>query len=237
MDDRLNTAKGDNVAKRSARPVSKPTEKQTLNLFNVTFKTDAQRDAWDAIKSSDVTFLIGAAGSGKSHLAMGYAIGEVLAGRKTKIVLTRPIVEAGEKLGFLPGDFDEKVAPYMLPLMDCLAKIAGDSKSERRAAVNHAIEVAPLAYMRGRTFDDAVLVFDEAQNATYGQIKLALSRIGKNCQVIVTGDPDQTDLDDSGLMDAVDALDGVAGISIVEFDTTDIVRHPVVGRILRAMQE
>lgn len=224
------------MAKRSARPVSKPTEKQTLNLFNVQFKTDAQRDAWDAIKSSDVTFLIGAAGSGKSHLAMGYSIGEVLAERRSKIVLTRPIVEAGERLGFLPGDFDEKVAPYMLPLMDCLSKIAGDSKSERRQIVNQAIEVAPLAYMRGRTFDDAVVVFDEAQNATYGQIKLALTRIGKNTKVIVTGDLEQTDLPDSGLSDVIDDLEGVPGISVIEFDTSDIVRHPVVGRILRAMK-
>lgn len=223
------------MAKRSARPVSKPHEKQSLNLFSINFKTEAQRDAFDAIKESDVTFLIGAAGSGKSHVAMGYSIGEVLDARRTKIVLTRPIVEAGERLGFLPGDFDEKVAPYMLPLFDCLTKIAGDPKSDRRRKVEEAIEVAPLAYMRGRTFDDAVIIFDEAQNATYGQIKLLLTRIGKNSKVIVTGDPDQTDLPDSGLDEAVDRLQDVQGISVVEFDASDVVRHPVVSRILRAM--
>tara|TARA_Y100000034_G_scaffold48390_1_gene59746 strand:+ start:722 stop:1390 length:669 start_codon:yes stop_codon:yes gene_type:complete len=206
--------------------------------FRVELLNEGQEMAYAAYKQHDVAFLVGPAGVGKSHCAMLFAIQEVLAKTKRKIVLTRPIVESGESLGYLPGDFHEKVNPYMMPLYDCLEKMVGREGSWRDS-VDRSIEVAPLAYMRGRTFDDAVCIFDEAQNASKMQIKLFLSRLGKNSKMIVTGDPEQSDLnsrDESPLMDIVHRLETVVGVGIVEFTKSSIVRHDLVSKILERLE-
>lgn len=203
--------------------------------FKLEYANAAQKLAWQVIEQHDVVFLLGPAGTGKTHLAMAYAISELLAKRKKKIVLTRPIVEAGEKLGFLPGTFEEKVNPYMLPLLDCITKCVG-SAGGQFDAVNRAMEFAPLAFMRGRTFDDSICIFDESQNATMSQMKLFLTRLGKNSKMIVTGDPSQTDLiGNTSLQDVVDKVQGVEGIGLVEMKANSIVRHPLVGKIIEKL--
>ena len=199
------------------------------------FLNSTQKVAWSAFEQNEVLFLIGPAGSGKSHLATAFAISEVLSKKKHRIILTRPIVEAGEKLGFLPGDFGQKVDPYMLPLYDCIGKLVGWEGPEREK-INRAVEVAPIAYMRGRTFDDAVCIFDEAQNATYMQLRLFLTRFGKNSKIIVTGDPTQSDLPgEIALARVIDKLETLSGVGIVKFDNTNIVRNPLVASILERL--
>jgi phosphate starvation-inducible protein PhoH and related proteins len=203
--------------------------------FHLEFKNLAQKIAWGGFEQHDVLFLIGPAGTGKSHLAVAFAVNEILSRRKRRIILTRPIVEAGESLGFLPGTFDEKVNPYMLPLFDCLGKLVGWDGPQREA-VNNCIEVAPLAYMRGRTFDDAICIFDEAQNATMMQLKLFLTRFGENSKIIVTGDPSQSDLKGNvALSEVVDRLQSLEGVGIIEFKANSIVRHPLVGKIIEKL--
>jgi len=203
-------------------------------------RTKSQATAIETINNNDMTFLLGAAGSGKTFLAMAYAINAVLAKQVTYIILTRPIVEAGEKLGFLPGTFGEKVDPYMQPLYDTMDILIG-KQSAQREIINKAVVLAPLCYMRGKTFHDAICVFDEAQNATYLQLKLFLSRFGSNSKVIVTGDPDQSDLCDRGhsgyvaLTDVVNKLRDVKNIGFHEFNPNDVVRHPLVAEILRRL--
>lgn len=167
---------------------------------------------------------------------MAYAIDAILQKRRTHIVLTRPIVEAGERLGYLPGTFGEKVNPYMQPLYDTMDTLLG-RHSPRREIVNKAIVLAPLCYMRGRTFNDAICIFDEAQNASYAQLKLFLSRFGQNSQIVVTGDPQQSDLPYSPppLSDVIGKLRNIAGIGLVAFDNNDVVRHPLVSAILKKL--
>lgn len=206
--------------------------------FNLEFLNSEQRLAYEQFDKNDVLFLLGPAGSGKSHLACAFAISEILAKRKKKIVLTRPIVEAGESLGFLPGSFEEKVHPYMLPMYDCIERCVGRDGPQREF-INKAIEIAPVAYLRGRTFLDAVCIFDEAQNATLMQMKLFLTRFGQNSKVIVTGDPNQSDLRGGSrtLVDIVNKLKGVKGISVIEFSANSIVRHPLIAEILSRLEE
>jgi phosphate starvation-inducible PhoH-like protein len=167
---------------------------------------------------------------------MAYAINAVLTRQCEKIVLTRPIVESGEKLGFLPGSFGEKVNPYMQPLYDALEVMVGRGGGQREV-INKAIVLAPLCYMRGRTFDNSICVFDEAQNASYMQLKLFLSRFGQNTQFIITGDPEQSDLysRDVPLMDVVKKLQSVGEIGTIRFDNADIVRHPLISKILKKL--
>lgn len=205
--------------------------------FHLEFLHPAQKMAWAGFQQHDVLFLIGPAGCGKSHLATAFAINEVLQRRKKKIVLTRPIVESGESLGYLPGDLHEKVNPYMLPLYDCMKKLGGDNAAQRET-INSAVEIAPLAYMRGRTFDDAVCIFDEAQNATKAQLKLFLTRFGKNSKVIITGDPKQSDLrlDDVPLVEVMVRLETLPGIGIVAFNKDSIVRHGLISSILDRLE-
>lgn len=223
----MKKAKGDDTASKSSKI-----------KFHLEFLTSAQKMAWAAFQDHDVLFLTGPAGVGKSHLAMAFAINEVLQKKKKRIILTRPIVEAGESLGYLPGEFEEKVGPYMLPLFDCLRRLVGVDGPQREI-IDRCIEVAPIAYMRGRTFDDATCIFDEAQNATMSQLRLFLSRFGENSKIIVTGDPDQSDLPQnaSGFVDVMRRVETIPGIGIVEFKPDQIVRHPLVGQILDRLKD
>jgi phosphate starvation-inducible PhoH-like protein len=231
-------ARNSRKAARAQRKEQKQ-EKQAQNIYtplNIQLRTETQNLAWSTMNEKLVTFLLGTAGSGKTFLAMAYAINAVLTRQCEKIVLTRPIVESGEKLGFLPGSFGEKVNPYMQPLYDALEAMVGKSGSQREV-INKSLVLAPLCYMRGRTFDNSICIFDEAQNASYLQLKLFLSRFGQNTQFIVTGDPDQSDLysRDVPLMDVVKRLQPVSEIGTIRFDNADVVRHPLVAKILKKL--
>lgn len=206
-------------------------------VFHLEFLNQAQKLAWAAFDQHDVLFLLGPAGCGKTHLACAFAISEVLGNRKRKIVLTRPIVEAGEKLGYLPGTFEEKVNPYMMPMYDCIEKCVG-REGGQRDKINQSIEIAPIAFMRGRTFDDAVCIFDEAQNATMSQLKLFMTRFGQNSKIIITGDPKQSDIgSDSALMPVVKKLEELQGIGVIHFKSSSIVRHPLIASILEKLED
>ena len=205
--------------------------------FHMEFKNIAQKMAFSAFEQHDVLFLLGPAGTGKTHLACAFAIGEIIAKKKKRIIITRPIVESGESLGYLPGTFEEKVHPYMMPIYDCVGKLVGYEGPERER-IDRCLEKAPLAYLRGRTFDNCVAIFDEAQNASMMQLKLFLTRMGDNCKIIVTGDPRQSDLrGDVALTEVVRRLECEPGIGIVEFKANSIVRHPLVGRIIDRLED
>lgn len=204
--------------------------------FHIEFKNSAQSMAWAAFNQHDVLFLTGPAGTGKSFLACAFAIEQILNRQRQRIVITRPIVESGESLGYLPGEFEEKVHPYMMPMYDCMDKLVGKEGpwSDR---VNAALEVAPLAYMRGRTFDDAVCIFDEAQNASMMQLKLFLTRFGENSKVIITGDPTQSDLPgEVALVNVMHRLRSLPGVGFLQFKAGHIVRHPLVGQIIEKLE-
>jgi phosphate starvation-inducible PhoH-like protein len=189
-----------------------------------------------AFDRADLTFGIGPAGTGKTYLAVAYAAAMIERGTVERLILSRPAVEAGERLGFLPGDMREKVDPYLRPLYDALHDMMAFDKVER-GLTSGTIEVAPLAFMRGRTLQNAVIILDEAQNTTSMQMKMFLTRLGENSKMIVTGDPSQIDLPPgqvSGLVEATGLLRGVEGIAQVRFTAADVVRHPLVGRIVEA---
>lgn len=202
-------------------------------------RTDGQGRYVQAMKTHDMVICVGPAGTGKTYLAVGMAVSLLRAGQVKKIVLVRPAVEAGERLGFLPGDLAAKVNPYLRPLFDALNDIM-EPEQVRRYMDNDVIEIAPLAYMRGRTLNNSVIIMDEAQNATVPQTKMFLTRMGNNSRVVVTGDLTQTDLPKtipSGLADAVQRLRDVEGLSIVYLDESDIVRNPLVSRIVKAYED
>ncbi len=201
-------------------------------------KTDTQRRYVSAIKNNDVVFGVGPAGTGKTYLAMAVALSHLKDQRVNKIILTRPAVEAGEKLGFLPGSIAEKVDPYLRPLYDALYDMVDYDKVMYMLERN-IIEIAPLAFMRGRTLNDSFIILDEAQNATKEQMKMFLTRIGFGSKVVITGDITQIDLpkkEHSGLVEALRVLEGVEGIDFVWFSQDDVVRHPIVARIIEAYE-
>src|SRR5580698_7882029 len=201
-------------------------------------KTLTQRRYVDAIEHCDLTFGIGPAGTGKTYLAVAMAVSALLSKRVNRIVLTRPAVEAGERLGFLPGTLQEKVDPYLRPLYDAMYEMIEADKVEKLLERN-TIEIAPLAFMRGRTLSDSFIIMDEAQNATPEQMKMALTRQGFNSKMVVTGDPTQVDLPGaqrSGLIEVIDVLRGVEGIRFVQFDDRDVVRHSLVQKIVKAYE-
>lgn len=195
-----------------------------------------QRRYIHAMKKNDIVFGIGPAGTGKTYLAVVMAVRALKQGYVKKIILTRPAVEAGESLGFLPGDLKEKVDPYLRPLYDALHDILGQEYTQRMME-RGVIEIAPLAYMRGRTLDDSFVILDEAQNTTGVQIKMFLTRLGFSSKMVITGDPSQVDLPKgvkSGLSIAANILSGVSGLSFITLEQTDVVRHPLVQRIIEA---
>ena len=197
-------------------------------------KTLGQKSYYYALKNNDVVFGIGPAGTGKTYLAVVFAVAALKNNEVKKIILTRPAVEAGENLGFLPGDLKEKVDPYLRPLYDALYDMLGVEQTEKLMEKG-VIEIAPLAYMRGRTLEDAYVILDEAQNTTDNQMKMFLTRLGFRSKMIVTGDISQIDLPrntTSGLIRALDILEGVKGMSFIHLSAMDVVRHPVVQRII-----
>ncbi|CAN5150382.1 PhoH family protein [soil metagenome] len=202
-------------------------------------RTAGQRDYLGAIQKNDIVFGIGPAGTGKTYLAVAMAVAALKKEQVSRIVLTRPAVEAGEALGFLPGDLQEKITPYLRPLYDSLRDMLEPEEIERLVA-RQTIEVAPLAYMRGRTLSDAFVILDEAQNTTMEQMFMLLTRIGQNSKCVVTGDVTQIDLPSnkrSGLVEALQALKSVSGISMVYFNERDVVRHELVRAIINAYQQ
>lgn len=206
---------------------------------DVTARGPGQRAYVAAMEKNDLVLAVGPAGTGKTFLAMTLAVMALNAKRISRIILTRPAVEAGEKLGFLPGSLEEKVLPYLRPLYDALFELVGTERSEELLA-HGVIEVAPLAFMRGRTLNDAFVILDEGQNTTPEQMKMALTRLGFGSKMVVTGDVTQIDLpagNKSGLMDAIDLLENVTGVSVCRLSEKDVVRHPLVQSIVKAYDE
>ena len=205
---------------------------------SVIARSEKQSDYIKALKENDIVMSLGPAGTGKSFLAVSVAITLLMEKKIERVILSRPAVEAGEKLGFLPGDMKEKVDPYLRPLYDALYELFGVEKIDKKIETGE-IEIAPLAFMRGRTLKNCFAILDEAQNATETQIKMFLTRIGENSKLVVNGDPSQVDLinkNDSGLIKSKNILKDLKEIKIIEFDHNDVVRHPLVSKIIKAYQ-
>ncbi len=201
-------------------------------------RSSTQVTYMEELTRKDVIFALGPAGTGKTYLAVAQAVSQLITGSVDRLILSRPAVEAGERLGFLPGDMKEKVDPYLRPLYDALYDTLPAEQVERRIASGE-IEIAPLAFMRGRTLANAFIILDEAQNTTTAQMKMFLTRFGEGSRMVICGDPKQVDLPQpgvSGLADAVGRLEGVEGIGVVRFNVADVVRHPIVGRIVQAYE-
>ncbi|WP_251555016.1 PhoH family protein [Neobacillus muris] len=212
---------------------------KTVKGKTIRVKTIGQRQYIMAIRNNDLIFGIGPAGTGKTYLAVVMAVNALKNGEVNRIILTRPAVEAGESLGFLPGDLKEKVDPYLRPLYDALHDVLGVEHTQRLIE-RGTIEIAPLAYMRGRTLEDAFVILDEAQNTTNKQMKMFLTRLGFGSKMVITGDQTQIDLPKgakSGLVEAEVILRNVKGIAFVKFEQSDVVRHPLVGRIIEAYEK
>lgn len=200
---------------------------------NIKPRSDGQAELMKAIEEKSLTLAIGPAGTGKTYLAIASAVQALEKGEIERIILSRPAMEAGESLGFLPGDLQEKMAPYLRPLYDSLGDRMG-GKRVRQMIDDGTIEIAPVGFMRGRTLNNAFVVIDEAQNCTYGQLKMLMSRLGWHSKMVITGDPEQSDLLDgvSGLKDIANRLEKVKNIGVVRLDHADIVRHPLVAELL-----
>jgi phosphate starvation-inducible PhoH-like protein len=222
----------------SLRELVESGKQRTFGKKVIAPKTITQRRYLSAIEHNDLTFGIGPAGTGKTYLAVAMAVNALLSKQVSRIILTRPAVEAGERLGFLPGTLQEKVDPYLRPLYDALHEMLDVEKTEKLFERN-TIEIAPLAFMRGRTLSDCFIIMDEAQNCTPEQMKMILTRQGFNSKMVVTGDPTQVDLGGghrSGLAEAVEVLRGIQGVQFVQFDDRDVVRHSLVQRIVKAYE-
>lgn len=206
----------------------------TYDGRQIVAKSINQKKYFDALQSSDIVFAVGAAGSGKTYLTVAYAMNLLKKNKIKKIIITRPVVEAGEKLGFLPGDLKEKIDPYLIPIYDAINDILGNEQAEKLIEKG-IIEIAPLAYMRGRTLDNAFIILDEGQNTTENQMKMFLTRLGFNSKMVVTGDITQIDLNKnivSGLVHAVTILKDIKEIKFINFSTVDVMRHPLVSKII-----
>ena len=214
-------------------PLGEEEQRDMSYVRHVRPQSANQKTFLDAMESSPLTLALGPAGTGKTYLAISAAVAALEEGKVGRIVLSRPAIEAGESLGFLPGDLQEKMAPYLRPLYDALSDRLG-GKRLRACLADGSIEIAPVAYMRGRTLNNAFIVIDEAQNCTYGQIKMLLTRLGWHSTMVLTGDPDQSDLLPglSGLADIAGRLEPLADVAVVRLGDSDIVRHPLVGAML-----
>src|SRR5947207_1836402 len=225
--------------KTTLRGLAEAGRQRSFGRRTVQPKSLNQRRYLDAIESHDMVFGIGPAGTGKTYLAVAMAISALISKRVNRIILARPAVEAGERLGFLPGTLQEKIDPYLRPLYDALYDMLEPEKVDRYLEKN-VIEIAPIAFMRGRTLNDSFVILDEAQNTTPEQMKMFVTRLGFNSKAVITGDVTQIDLPSarrSGLLEAVDVLKNVKGLSFVYFDEADVVRHHLVQRIIRAYDE
>ena len=223
----------------SLRGLAEAGKQRSFGRRTVQPKSINQRRYLEAIEKYDMVFGIGPAGTGKTYLAVAMAISALLAKRVNRIILARPAVEAGERLGFLPGTLQEKVDPYLRPLYDALYDMLDPEKVDRYLEKN-VIEIAPIAFMRGRTLNDSFVILDEAQNTTSEQMKMFVTRLGFNSKAVITGDVTQIDLPNyrrSGLLEALDILNNVDGLSFIWFDESDVVRHQLVQRIIRAYDE
>lgn len=198
--------------------------------WHFNFLNNYQKEAWDAIEKNEVIFLLGPAGTGKTQIATAYAAQAVLQKRARKFLLTRPMVTT-EQMGFLPGDANEKLHPFLIPILDSLDECCGKDGQDRKR-IDEAMEFAPLAFMRGRSFNWSIAMLDEAQNATTEQLKLFLTRIGKRSKLIITGDPYQSDLKNSGLMYIVDKLQDIEGVAIIKLPDAAQVRNPIITKML-----
>ena len=228
-----------NSGKKARRVSSNPQDNQThqkSEFKEVKPLNYIQETYLNCIKTSEIVFGIGSAGTGKTYVAASYAAGELFHRRTDKIILTRPNVETGRGLGFLPGTLEEKYEPYLDPFDQVFSRTLGKGFYEY-ALKSKAIEPRPLGFMRGATFDNAIVLVDEAQNATKMELKMLLSRIGRNTKMIISGDDEQSDIPDSGLMDAVDRLEGIAGIEVVRFLDSDIVRSKMCKSIILAYKK
>ncbi len=219
---------------KSEPPIMIRTRRKTIvprSATQITYMRSLARD--------DIIFALGPAGTGKTYLAVAQAVSQLISGSVQRLILSRPAVEAGEKLGFLPGDMKDKVDPYLRPLYDALYDCMPPEQVERRIASGE-IEIAPIAFMRGRTLADAFVILDEAQNTTREQMKMFLTRFGQNSRMVICGDPRQVDIPGgdrmSGLADAVEKLEGIEGFGTIRFTAADVVRHPIVGRIVEAYE-
>lgn len=228
------------AAKLSAAPAPKSVKAEAPSIKTpkrlISARSPNQAAYLENLNANDLTFGVGPAGTGKTYLAVAHAVGQLLSGAVDRIILSRPALEAGERIGFLPGDMKEKVDPFLRPLYDALNDMMHPDYIERRIAAGD-IEIAPIAFMRGRTLARAAVILDEAQNATPEQMKMFLTRLGEGAHMAVTGDPSQTDLpagQTSGLADALSVLHGVEGVGETHFTAADVVRHPLVARIINA---
>lgn len=228
------TLEGIVTGDQGAPPIIIRTRKKTIVP-----RSAMQIDYMRALATTDVIFALGPAGTGKTYVAVAQAVSQLITGSVQRLILSRPAVEAGERLGFLPGDMKEKVDPYLRPIYDALYDCMPPEQVERRIASGE-IEIAPIAFMRGRTLADAFVILDEAQNTTPAQMKMFLTRFGQNSRMVICGDPNQVDIPGgpsmSGLNDAVGRLEGIQGINITRFTSGDVVRHPIVGRIVDAYE-
>ncbi|GEO38119.1 phosphate starvation-inducible PhoH-like protein [Skermanella aerolata] len=234
---RMATGVGDGAARALAmQAIARPDFNVKTKRRSISPRSPTQAAYIQALQENELVFGLGPAGTGKTYLAVAQAVVALTSGQVDRIVLSRPAVEAGERLGFLPGDLREKIDPYLRPLYDALYDMLPAEQVARRLG-NGEIEIAPLAFMRGRTLANAFVILDEAQNTTPMQMKMFLTRLGENGRMAVTGDTSQIDLPSgtrSGLKDAIEILQGVPGVSFVQFGDADVVRHPLVGHIVRA---
>ncbi len=206
---------------------------------NIFARTKRQKKYINSLFNNNIIFSLGPAGTGKTFLAVAVAVNQLINGKVNKIILSRPAVEAGENLGFLPGDLKEKIDPYLIPLYDSLSELIGFEKMQKKIE-DGTVEIAPLAFMRGRTLKESFVILDEAQNATDTQIKMFLTRLGRNTTMVVNGDPSQVDLPaskSSGLIKSINILDNIEEIKITRFDSNDVQRHPLVSKIIDAYKK